>query len=128
MDGAVSGKDAPKTIAGALHELEPTVDWKVLMSDVTAATYGAAEWRELEADDMRDFWRRLSNATFWMQDVSPPGSMPPISADEIKVQIARAFSGLAIEVPYVEAVEAAEDAPLAGEPLPKVEEDIPFGE
>lgn len=126
--GAISGEDAPRLIGGALNELDPTVDWKFLTADVTAATYGAASWRELGAEDMQDFWRRLSNATSRLQDEHPPGSFPPPDGEKIQAAIAYAFSGLAIEVPYVEPEEVAEDdVPLAGEAKPEVE-DIPFGE
>jgi hypothetical protein len=118
LPGAISGKDAPKTIAGALNELEPTVNWQELIQEVVSHQYADSdgEWRNLKAKDQKDFWRRLSNATFKMQERSPFGAMPPISLDAIAECIAYAFDGYALEeVPYIEV------------DFPDVE-DIPFGE
>lgn len=126
LPGAISGKDAPRLIADALHELEPTVDWQALIQVVVKDQYEHAktsDWRELSPEDQRDFWRRLSNATHRMQDMSPPGSMPPIADDKIQTAFAFAFSGIAITVPVLPPPET--DGP---ESMPEIDRDIPFGE
>lgn len=120
LPGAISGKDAPRVIAGALQELEPTVEWSDVTHQVVKEKYGteSGEWRELPPSLLADFWRRLSNATFRMQEVSPSGLMPPIGETQIKEAFAYAFQGIVVEVSYKE-IEIME--------FPDVE-DIPFGE
>lgn len=117
--GAISGNEAPRLIAGALQELEPTVDWQMLIHNVVEHHYKTTDdWRKLTPVQQQDFWRRLSNATFQMQEKSPPGTMPPIADRQIIESIAFAFSGLMFDsVPYQQEVE-----------FPDVDDDIPFGE
>ena len=119
IPGAISGKDAPRIIAGALQELDPTVDWEAVIHQVVREKYGttSGDWRELSPSLLADFWRRLSNATFTMQEVSPPGSMPPVSAKEVMEAFAFAFQGIAVDVPYKETEVEFPDV-----------EDVPFGE
>lgn len=118
IPGAISGQDAPRIIADALVELEPTVDWPILIHDIVRAHYehaGTEDWRELLPNDQKDFWRRLSNATFKMQEKSPPGTMPPIKEQDIIECVSYAFGGMFLaDIPHVD--------------TPVEEDDIPFGE
>lgn len=129
VPGAITGKDAPKEIAGALNGLDSTVAWPEVITSISNARYKKV-WTDLDGADARDFWRRLSNATFWMQQVAAPGEFPPIDADEIQAQIARAFSGLMVEIHYRE-----REGELTAEQQKRIDEallggdgdDIPLG-
>ena len=86
------GGVVPKNAAKAFTEIDPLVDWGLLLDQLDA------EWRELKGQKSEDFWRRAANAATWMLNVAPPSSMPPITDEQIQAGIAYAFSGTAVDV------------------------------
>lgn len=127
LEGAFAGRDAPKKIGESLREMNPSVDWQQLIANIVTELFGVEDWRKVGADDLPDFWRRLSNATHKMREVQPLGAFPPINDDNIKAAFAFAFSGLVIDVPYEEkgdAVLTKEQAAAAD----AAEDDVLFGE
>lgn len=129
LPGAITGQDAPTRISEALNAFDPTVDWQLTLAGLVKDGYGKPSWRELQGDEAQDFWRRLSNTVQWIDNNTPPGDFPPVSAEKIVQGLAFAFVQPPgnIELHYVEsgdAVLTADEARRAD----AAEDDVPFGE
>jgi hypothetical protein len=119
LPGAIQGEGAPKAIAAALDQFDPTVDWQDYLSQLTKQVWEKDSWREMEGAALQDFWRRLSNAVKWIMDNNPSGDIPPISPEKIHAGFDFAFPNNELlfvtnykEIEKPEVAEADEKAPL----------------
>lgn len=123
LPGAISGSDAPQRLRAALDGFDPTVDWSVVVNDVSVDHYGSSELKKLKPEEYADFWRRLSNAVQWITDRAPAGDFPPVEGEIIKKGFAYGFGGIELELTYKEAVEKPEGgAPLSTEQAAEIDE------
>lgn len=129
IPGALSGPEARALLWAALDSFDPTVDWSKVTADVSSFLYDSTV-QLLEPEQYADFLRRLSNAVKTIQDNTPAGDFPPVSADDIVKGFAYAFGGVKltleyVEVPTPEAVLSEEQVKVIDESLAK--DDVPFG-
>ena len=94
--------NAPKgwaQILVVLEGIDSSVDWPAVVSLVLDASYGVTRVADL-GDNAQVAGRRLANMSAYLADVVLEGKdFPPPTDDEIRVAIAWAFEGLAVEIP-----------------------------
>lgn len=76
MDGAITGRDAAKRLGEAMLGIDPTVDWHATVAEATWRTFGKVR-DDLDANETREFWTRLSNAVARVQETAGTDGFPP---------------------------------------------------
>ena len=88
-------------IAKAFTEIDGSVEWSMVMGQITEGRWGKPSWRDLEADDQKDFWRRMANTLVFIHEAWD-GGFPPPSDLELAAAFAKAFGGQEIAILYGE--------------------------
>ena len=99
-EGAIHGEDAPRLLAEALNRFDPTVDWGETLGGVTLQMYDVASRRDLEGKELQDYWRRLSNAVWFIDQAAEGKDFPPVPAEQLVAGLAYGFSGTKPEIIY----------------------------
>lgn len=122
---------APQTrgqIAAQFQRFDPTVDWGAVTNQLVQKKYDEDTSRDLEGADLQDFYRRLANSVWFIDNATKEGDFPPVAADVLQAGFAYGFSDEEVEIVYLEVPKPGEllspeqqQATLDAPP-----EDVPF--
>jgi hypothetical protein len=122
---------APKTreeIAGQLNRFDPTVDWGEVALSVRLRQYGKVD---LEGADLQDFYRRLANSVWFIDNATKDGDFPPVPPEILIAGFAYGFSGEEFPIVYLKIPPYSGGAALTPEQQAQAKaappDDVPFG-